>query len=332
MNDQLFSDGQKIPPVPTPPGGALDQRGGSCSNNVPDDQRSAQKERAGDGGAIETPGGAMASEDFKPQNDILDSNWPPPGVALYTTDEARLYLYDNHNVLLKERFIQKLVTDQHKLDGRRVPKDGGGVELQITETSLDEYAMQNPQKKNAKDTPLDPEDKLFDELRTIANAKGFTVMIEGAAHEPIETPTPAHETVTETPTPDQPENLVETPPANEAPQDAHDMVPKRLLDEANERIKDEHNLYIEMQQINMKLYDTLDSTQERLADTNKLLASSQEKLASIAEAVADKIESPSEIVRSLSEAFRAANGEGERLPPMPMNHNDRRPGDGGDVT
>ena len=57
--------------------------------------------------------------------------------------------------------------------------------------------------------------------------------------------------------------------------------------------------YRGMQDINVKLYETLDSTYTQLADT-------QAALTSIARIVAENAESPSEIIKSMAELLREA--------------------------
>ncbi|MCH9808435.1 MAG: hypothetical protein K0U74_11935 [Alphaproteobacteria bacterium] len=140
--------------------------------------------------------GDEQADGLKPDhNSDSDERWPPPGAAILPTDDARLYLYEVHDSYIKERYFQKLVSDQHKMDGRRLPKDGGGSELQIVVASIDKFIAKNPSKKNAASTPLDAKDKLFDRLRQIAAEKPYGLMIEGVAHvtnkPPIETPAPA---------------------------------------------------------------------------------------------------------------------------------------------
>ena len=274
-------------------------------HEVSEQRPPAEISRADESDAMATRGDAQASEantDPKPE---AETPWPPYGAAVLTTDEARLHLYKHHDIFLKERYTQKLVSEYKTLEGKPVPKPGGGMELQIAQASLDRYAMENPSRKNAADVPLDPKDKLFDQLRVIAHSKPYSVVIEGDAPKRSDTPTPAPQPTHEPP-PHGPERNVEAEPiAPATPAPAQDMVPAALYDRVEQRLDT-------MEKLNTKLYETLDSTYDKLVTQSN-------ELAKLTKQVVDKLESPKTILDSMTNTLKAAsNIDGDRPLPTPM--------------
>ncbi len=278
---------------------------GASQNTTPSPVESAAAiDRAGVSAAVELDGGAEAS-DVKTMFVSQDETpWPPPGDAVLTTDEGRLYLFDRHDIFLKERYTQKLVSEHKKLLGRTVPKDGGGSELQISQASLDEYARLNPQKKNAADVVLDPDDKLFDDFRRIAQSKPFKYAIKGDARPPSETPAPAWSEPPQPSAPAQEEKATVEPAARAGQGDAPASVAletynqlKTYTDRLEKRLE-------ALEETNVKLYETLDSTYDKMLDQNaKILELSARALAAQ--------EKPSELIKQLAGAMRAAQGQAE---------------------
>lgn len=245
--------------------------------------------------------------------------WAAPGAAVLTTDEARLYLYDKHDVFLKERYIQKLVTEQKRIVGRRVPKDGGGTELQLLQASLDEYAHSNPQKKNAHEVVLDPADRIFNELRSIASHKPYDVKVEGDI---IDTPPPALETPPLARTPAEPTPIViepeKTSPAFETPSLSTaapgDAVPREFYNAAVARAERAEALF--------------DQTTKQLGEVNRQLGDAHKQIGEATTSVLElshqlveaNKQQPSSIFDGLTRMFRAQRGtDVEVLPPRQPN-------------
>ena len=293
MNDQLNWQDEDTPSAMPAPSAAVDLEGGSQNPAASHGQAARQDFGAREGAAIDTPGGAAADGEVPAHFRNSEDTWPPPGDAVYTTDEARLYLYDKHDVFLRERHVQKLVTDQQKLHGKRVPKDGGGSVLEITRSSLDRYVHDHPEKQNARDVALDPNDKLFNHFRNIAGRKGYKYIIEGAAPAKSEPPARALETPRADPAPAPAETAGPTPNEAAAPPPALDTVPTALYEKALERIDN-------LEQVSMKLYDTLDSTYDKMADMGM-------ELMALTKAVTAKLESPATILDSMTSTIKAAN-------------------------
>jgi len=261
-----------------------------------------------DAGAVQRAHDAAQSIDGTQD---LSEDWPPYGAVVLTTDEARLYLYRHHDIFLRERYTQRLVTDYEKLVGRRVPKDGGGVELQITQASLDEYAQANPQKKNAKDTPLNPEDKLFNDFRRLAAEKGYNVAIDGDVRTRPQPPAPDNNASVRGHQTPQDQRPATEPTVSHPPTPDQETVPASWYKDALEREKQAIDRYHQVQDINIKLYETLDTTHNRLIDTQK-------QLTAIATTVANKLEGSTEILKGISDVFRSSKSSDDHRPPIPM--------------
>ena len=125
MNDQLNLDDQRSH-SPASPGVASNNNGASLNTDNFDHSAPANNSGASDGVALETPGDARADEAKQTHSQQPDDVWPAPGDAVLTTNEARLYLFKHHDIFLKERRVQKMVSDTHELVGRRMPKGGRG--------------------------------------------------------------------------------------------------------------------------------------------------------------------------------------------------------------
>lgn len=307
MNDQLDWDDHDAQFEPTASDGAANQPDGSRFQGVNFHPASVKNSTSG-AGAVQQPTHAAQADDG---NQDRSEDWPPYGAVVLTTDEARLYLYQHHDIFLRERYTQRLVTDYEKLIGRRVPKDGGGVELQITQASLDEYAQANPQKKNAKDTPLNPEDKLFDDFRRLAAEKGYNVPIDGDVRTRPHPPAPDSNISGSDRPAAQDQKPATEPTVSHPPTPDQETVPAFWYKEALEREKRAIDRYHQVQDINIKLYETLDTTHNRLIDTQK-------QLTAIATTVANKIEGSTEILKGISDVFRSSKSSDDHRPPIPM--------------
>lgn len=272
------------------------------------------------------PGAAVASErdpraSVDKYEDVLATldPWASLGAAVLTTDEARLYLYDTHDVFLKERYIQKLVTEQKRIIGRRVPKDGGGTELQILQSSLDEYALANPQKKNAHEVVLDTNDKLFYELRMIASRKPYDVKIEGAA---VETPALATETPVLAEAEAKPKAVVIEPekltPASETPNVSTaapgGAVPREFYSAAIARAERAEALFDHSTK-------QLEEVNRQLGDAHKQIGQATTSILDLSHQLVEaNKQQPSSIFDGLTRMFRAQRGSDiDALPPRQPN-------------
>jgi len=164
----------------------------------PEQHSDARNHAAHKGDATATHSDVVAGRLKQDHDQQPTDDWPSPGDALLTVNDTRLHLLDRHDIYLKDRYTQKLRTDYHKLEGRRLPKAGGGLELKITQSSIDRFAKtfnENRTTPQAAETPLDPQDKLFDKLREIAGRKPYGIIVESDAvatpKDRIETPTAA---------------------------------------------------------------------------------------------------------------------------------------------
>ena len=221
MTDQLHWDDQQRADNTATPGDAPAQQGVSQNTNDINDSVSNQNTKAAHGDAMASPGVARANGLKQDQSNFDDPDWPTPGDAALTVDETRLRLLAMHDIYHKERYTQKLRTDYHKLDGRRLPKAGGGVELKISQSSIDKYAAdfnKDRAEPHAAETPLDPTDKLFAQLREIAGRKPYGIIVDAerpASPSPqIETPPAA---LDPTPSPAPEENVEKSPDAIATP-------------------------------------------------------------------------------------------------------------------
>lgn len=191
------------------PGDAPTNKGGS-PNQTTYPQTSADHKRSAETSVAPAKhGDARANGTKYDFSDDAEKAWPPPGDAALTVDETRIYLLKQHNIYHKERYTQKLRTDHHKLEGRRVPRAGGGSELKISQASIDRYAHDLNKDRTAPqaaETPLDPTDKLFQDLREIAGTKPYGIIVESVAQA---TPVAPTETTLAAQRPEQP-----TPAAN----------------------------------------------------------------------------------------------------------------------
>ena len=176
-----------------PPGAAPSEPGVSPTSNLSSEVDNPQKHVA-PGSVSQDAAQRGPGRDGNNQSNLDDPEqqahpWAPPGDAVLTTREARLYLYDQYDMLLQPRRIQKFKDEDNphllhrKLLGEVEPKKEGGVHLLLAKSSLDAFGQhdQNQHYRNAKDTALDPTDPDFDDLRKIAAKKPYGVTIEGAA-------------------------------------------------------------------------------------------------------------------------------------------------------
>ncbi len=197
MNGELDWEDGNLSGMHSSPGGAPGASRGYQNLAHPPAVETPKPAKTSDGDAHKTQGGAMADGSKSAAQPATETLWPPPGDAVFTTDDARIYLYKHHDMFVKERYMQKLVKDYKKLVGKRVSKKGGGSVVEITQSSLDKYAADNPTLKNAAEIKLERDDKLFEELHSVAMTKPYQVAIEGVAQVKVETPT-------KTPPPAQP--------------------------------------------------------------------------------------------------------------------------------
>ncbi len=214
--------------------------------NTSSKEGDAHTSTAHDGDATAAGSDAKADGSTKTSDQKEFDEWASPGVALKTISDTRIHLLEHHDILLKDRYTQKLVKEYLKLDGRRSPRDGGGAEVLIKVPSIDAYANEikrlaldktgdpNDHDKHASKSALDPDDKIFSDLLAIARTKPYMIPIEGDAlpttASPIETPSTATQTTSEAqPSKDEPVKPIalQTPtatPTNAVPREMFDLV------------------------------------------------------------------------------------------------------------
>ena len=149
-----------------------------------------------------TPRDARANGYFKDYNQLSDDEWATLSDAeVKTVNDTRLYLFDVYDIFFSERFTQKLVSDKSVLTGRKVPKrEGGGRELKIAIPTIDAYAAEIERmslekygdkvshKWHGSKITIDPDDRIFEQLREIARTKPYAVAYSGDAERRPATP------------------------------------------------------------------------------------------------------------------------------------------------